>query len=61
MSLELLGHVYLPGDLKPGGFGHAAVHCAQAGSMLPIRPTMPWMSLAAFTIALAFDSEPDGA
>ena len=28
MSLELLGHVELPGNLKPGGFDHAAVHCA---------------------------------
>ena len=28
MSLELLGHVDLPGNLKPGGFDHAAVHCA---------------------------------
>src|SRR5882757_5050975 len=27
MSLELLGHVDLPGNLKPGGFDHAAVHC----------------------------------
>jgi DNA-binding beta-propeller fold protein YncE len=28
MSLELLGHVELPRNLKPGGFDHAAVHCA---------------------------------
>jgi DNA-binding beta-propeller fold protein YncE len=28
MSLELLGHVDLPGNLKPGGFDHAALHCA---------------------------------
>jgi hypothetical protein len=28
MSLELLGHVDLPGNQKPGGFDHAAVHCA---------------------------------
>jgi hypothetical protein len=27
MSLELLGHIDLPGNLKPGGFDHAAVHC----------------------------------
>ena|ERR1700681_3662510 len=27
MSLELLGHVELPRNLKPGGFDHAAVHC----------------------------------
>jgi hypothetical protein len=27
MSLELLGHIELPGNLKPGGFDHAAVHC----------------------------------
>jgi hypothetical protein len=26
MSLELLGHVDLPGNLQPGGFDHAAVH-----------------------------------
>ena len=26
MSLELLGHVELPRNLKPGGFDHAAVH-----------------------------------
>jgi hypothetical protein len=31
MSLELLGHVYLPGDLNPGGFDHAALHCASGG------------------------------
>jgi DNA-binding beta-propeller fold protein YncE len=30
MSLELLGHVDLPGNLKPGGFDHAAVHCASS-------------------------------
>src|SRR5260370_33106905 len=28
MSLELLGHVDLPGNLKPGGFDRAALHCA---------------------------------
>jgi DNA-binding beta-propeller fold protein YncE len=28
MSLKLLGHVDLPENLKPGGFDHAAVHCA---------------------------------
>jgi DNA-binding beta-propeller fold protein YncE len=28
MSLQLLGHVELPGNLKPGGFDHAALHCA---------------------------------
>ena len=27
MSLELLGHIELPGNLKTGGFDHAAVHC----------------------------------
>jgi DNA-binding beta-propeller fold protein YncE len=27
MSLQLLGHIELPGNLKPGGFDHAAVHC----------------------------------
>src|SRR6266478_4854556 len=27
MSLRLLGHIELPGNLKPGGFDHAAVHC----------------------------------
>jgi hypothetical protein len=27
MSLELLGHMNLPGNLKAGGFDHAAVHC----------------------------------
>jgi hypothetical protein len=27
MSLQLLGHVELPENLKPGGFDHAAVHC----------------------------------
>jgi hypothetical protein len=26
--LELLRHIELPGKLKPGGFDHAAVHCA---------------------------------
>ena len=26
MSLQLLGHIELPGNLKPGGFDHAAVH-----------------------------------
>jgi DNA-binding beta-propeller fold protein YncE len=28
MSLELLGHIELPGNLNPGGFDHAALHCA---------------------------------
>ena len=28
MSLHLLGHIELPENLKPGGFDHAAVHCA---------------------------------
>src|ERR1700682_4038627 len=28
MSLQLLGQVDLPRNLKPGGFDHAAVHCA---------------------------------
>jgi DNA-binding beta-propeller fold protein YncE len=28
MSLQLLGYIELPGNLKPGGFDHAAVHCA---------------------------------
>jgi DNA-binding beta-propeller fold protein YncE len=28
MSLELLGHIELPGKLKSSGFDHAAVHCA---------------------------------
>src|SRR5260221_5456239 len=28
MSLQLLGHIELPANLKPGGFDHAAVHCA---------------------------------
>jgi DNA-binding beta-propeller fold protein YncE len=28
MSLELLGHIELPVNLRPGGFDHAAVHCA---------------------------------
>src|SRR6266436_8965140 len=28
MSLELLGHIELPGNLKPSGFDHAALHCA---------------------------------
>jgi len=27
MSLELLGYIELPGNNKPGGFDHAAVHC----------------------------------
>ena len=27
MSLELLGYIELPGNIKPGGFDHAAVHC----------------------------------
>src|SRR6267378_6028811 len=27
MSLQLLGHIELPGNLKPGGFDHASVHC----------------------------------
>src|SRR5258707_4858900 len=27
MSLELLGHIELPGNLKPSGFDHAALHC----------------------------------
>jgi len=27
MSLQLLGHVELPGNIKPGGFDHAAIHC----------------------------------
>ena len=31
MSLELLGHIELPGNLNPGGFDHAAVHCASGG------------------------------
>src|SRR6516162_11517251 len=26
MSLQLLGHVELPGNSKPGGFDHAAIH-----------------------------------
>src|SRR5260370_28683605 len=28
MSMQLLGHIELPANLKPGGFDHAAVHCA---------------------------------
>jgi DNA-binding beta-propeller fold protein YncE len=28
MSLQLLGHIELPENLKKGGFDHAAVHCA---------------------------------
>src|ERR1700737_2937071 len=28
MSLQLLGHIELPKNLKPGGFDHAAIHCA---------------------------------
>jgi DNA-binding beta-propeller fold protein YncE len=27
MSLQLLRHTELPGNLKPGGFDHASVHC----------------------------------
>ena len=27
MSFELLGHIELPGNLKPGGFDHAAIYC----------------------------------
>ena len=27
MSLELLGYIELPENIKPGGFDHAAVHC----------------------------------
>jgi DNA-binding beta-propeller fold protein YncE len=27
MALELLGHIELPENIKPGGFDHAAVHC----------------------------------
>lgn len=27
MSLDLLGYIELPENLKPGGFDHAAVHC----------------------------------
>jgi DNA-binding beta-propeller fold protein YncE len=27
MSLELMGYIELPGNIKPGGFDHAAVHC----------------------------------
>jgi DNA-binding beta-propeller fold protein YncE len=27
MSLQLLGHIELPENLRPGGFDHAAVHC----------------------------------
>ena len=27
MGLELLGHIEVPENLKPGGFDHAAVHC----------------------------------
>src|SRR5215469_6568365 len=27
MSLQLLGHVELPGNIKLGGFDHAAIHC----------------------------------
>ncbi len=30
MSLELLGHIELPGNLKPSGFDHAALHCASS-------------------------------
>ena len=30
MNLELLGHVELPENVKPGGFDHAAVHRASA-------------------------------
>ena len=30
MSFELLGHIELPGNLKPGGFDHGAVHCASS-------------------------------
>lgn len=28
MSLQLLSYVELPGNLKPGGFDHATLHCA---------------------------------
>jgi DNA-binding beta-propeller fold protein YncE len=28
MSLQLLGDIELPQNLKPGGFDHAAIHCA---------------------------------
>src|SRR5260370_33713751 len=28
MGLELLVHIELPGNLSPGGFDHAALHCA---------------------------------
>jgi DNA-binding beta-propeller fold protein YncE len=27
MSLQLLGYIELPGNIRPGGFDHAAVHC----------------------------------
>jgi DNA-binding beta-propeller fold protein YncE len=30
MSLQLLGHIELPGNIKAGGFDHAAVHCGSA-------------------------------
>jgi DNA-binding beta-propeller fold protein YncE len=30
MSLRLLGHIELPTNLKPGGFDHAALHCASS-------------------------------
>jgi DNA-binding beta-propeller fold protein YncE len=28
MSLQLLAHIELPKNVKPGGFDHAAIHCA---------------------------------
>jgi DNA-binding beta-propeller fold protein YncE len=30
MSLRLWGHIELPANLKPGGFDHAALHCASS-------------------------------
>jgi len=30
MSLRLMGHIELPASLKPGGFDHAALHCASS-------------------------------
>ena len=61
MSLQLLGHVKLPGNLKPGGFDHAALHCA-SGRLYVAHTANDALDVidCVHESLLAFDSEPDG-
>ena len=56
MGLELLGHIELPGNLKPGGFDHAAVHCA-SGRLYVAHTANDALDVIRGAHTLGFDAE----